>query len=278
LAVALTASDTSEINVPAEAVIPSGRETVWFTVSALSDGVVDGDQPVVVEAAANGYLGAQANLVVRDVDVPRLALTLADTNLVEGGLPAREPRVGRLPWGGIDRDDRVFESGQLTAPGSALILAGQRSAEFNLEAIDDAWLEARRVTPSAPLRQGSLGRGPVCVIDHDAPAWLSRSRVRPSARRDGRGHHATLTAILAAPSQSSSNSNRVIGPRLVPPPSRSLRAPLHRASRSRRRRHACGWRPKRSKSALSFSKTASGRRLGPPLVVPIDVTDNEAPA
>ncbi|HOY59061.1 MAG TPA: immunoglobulin domain-containing protein, partial [Verrucomicrobiota bacterium] len=280
LAVALTASDTSEINVPAEAVIPSGRETVWFTVSALSDGVVDGDQPVVVEAAANGYLGAQANLVVRDVDVPRLALTLADTNLVEGD--SLRATLALTPPMGRDLTVTIESSNpdQLTAPGSALILAGQRSAEFNLEAIDDAWLEATACYTLSAFAPGlSPVAATVCVIDHDAPA-LAFEVARPSVS-EADGPLATTATLTRDPRgaipiqfelESSDRSEILVPPAVtIPAGAAASSFPVSAVDDTL----VDGAQTVQIRAFLL--ETASGRRLGPPLVVPIDVTDNEAP-
>ncbi|HOB97203.1 MAG TPA: CARDB domain-containing protein [Verrucomicrobiota bacterium] len=281
LAVTLTASDTSEVNVASEAMIPSGLETVSFTLAALPDGLVDGDQSVVIEATAAGYAGAQANLVVQDVDVPLLALTLMQTNLVEGNL--LHATLSLAPATSRDLTVTLESSApdQLTVPSSAVIPAGETSVAFDLVAIDDAWLEATMCYSVNVFGPGlDSVAATVCVIDNDVPALTLRLDRAVVSEADGPlAATATLTRDFAGaiPIQfelESSDRSEILVPAAaaIPAGASSSTFPVSAVDDTL----VDGAQTVELRAFLL--ETASGKRLGPPLVVPIEVTDNEAPS
>ena len=75
LTVSLLSSDTTELTVPATAVIPDGAAFVDVPVSGVSDGGIDGAANVTVSASAIGYGGGSAVVTVTDGDLPDLAVT-----------------------------------------------------------------------------------------------------------------------------------------------------------------------------------------------------------
>jgi endonuclease I len=58
----------TEISIPSTVTLSSGTTSATFPVSALTDGVFDGDKAVTVFAAASGYDTGAAVVTVRDVD------------------------------------------------------------------------------------------------------------------------------------------------------------------------------------------------------------------
>ena len=72
LVVTLGTSDGGEASAPATVTIEAGQASAQFTVTGVPDGVVDGDQPVTVEASAPGFAAATAAITVTDVDVPAI--------------------------------------------------------------------------------------------------------------------------------------------------------------------------------------------------------------
>jgi hypothetical protein len=69
--VALANADTSELSLPASVVIPAGStSSSFFTVSAVDDGIVDGDQVVAVTASATGYASVTRLVQVVDTTPP----------------------------------------------------------------------------------------------------------------------------------------------------------------------------------------------------------------
>lgn len=68
LTVALNSSDTSEATTPANFVIPAGKTSEQFAISAVDDAVSDGTQTVSITASAAGYASDSATLDVTDND------------------------------------------------------------------------------------------------------------------------------------------------------------------------------------------------------------------
>lgn len=75
LEVTLTSSDVGEASVPASVTIPSGSSAVSFAVTAVDDGTDDGNQPVLIDAAAPDFAQAQLAVTVTDLLLPDLAAT-----------------------------------------------------------------------------------------------------------------------------------------------------------------------------------------------------------
>jgi hypothetical protein len=75
LTVTLNASLTTELQVPATVSIPAGAEEVSFNVSALNDGLTDGNKTVRITATATAYSPAQQQVMVTDHVRPDLVVT-----------------------------------------------------------------------------------------------------------------------------------------------------------------------------------------------------------
>jgi len=74
LLVTLTSSDVTEATVPASVTIPAGSDRVVFPVNSSTDGITDGNQSVLLNASAPGFVGGVATLVVSDADRPDLVV------------------------------------------------------------------------------------------------------------------------------------------------------------------------------------------------------------
>ena len=77
--VTLFSSDQTEVSLPAAITIPVGQsESDPFILSMLHDGIVDGDQDLLVTASATGYISEPASLTVQDVDTAGVKLLLPE--------------------------------------------------------------------------------------------------------------------------------------------------------------------------------------------------------
>ena len=92
--VTLANGDTSELSLPASVVIPAGSTvSSFFAVSAVDDGIVDGDQVVAVTASAAGYTSGTRLVQVVDTTPPNtppvandLSATLDEDTSVNGAV------------------------------------------------------------------------------------------------------------------------------------------------------------------------------------------------
>ena len=175
IAVALVSSDTTELEVPAEVVIPAGSATAGFTVTALHDGIMDGDQTVTVVASAEGYSSASVSLVVEDRDTPRSIELRADTDVIDEGdellviarlsAPAGMPRELRLST----------TSGVLSVPPSLEARADGVEIPFVVEAVVDGIFRPDRiVTVIAEIDGYSVGTLDLLVRNTDPRGRITR--------------------------------------------------------------------------------------------------------
>lgn len=110
LPVTLTASDLSELRVPATVTIPTGADSVSFTVQIVNDGDLDGPQAVSLTATATNWAAASTMLTVNDDDQEN-SRTIGGP--IAGVLPAADFLVtGDLTVAGADT--------LTVAPGSTL--------------------------------------------------------------------------------------------------------------------------------------------------------------
>jgi len=198
LVATLTSSDPLELSVPATVTIPAGRASVSFDVGVLTDGVVDGDKAVAIEAQALDMVVAVAGLVVEDVDVPALALDLVLNEVTEG-----------QTWTATVTRDTVTADpltvlfgasvlGVLALPDEAVIPAGEAAVTFELAAVDDNLVKlTRSVTVEARSPGFTSGADRLDVLDNDAPTLgLILDRTTMS---EGAGQAAVLATVTRGP-------------------------------------------------------------------------------
>ncbi|MCC5840340.1 MAG: choice-of-anchor J domain-containing protein [Opitutales bacterium] len=137
--VLLTSGDATEIAVPASVTVPAGSAVASFSVQALTDGIVDGDQVVTVIAAAEGYATATATLVVEDADRPRfLELIPATASLDEGQQMVVRVRLSEPP--GVGRNLTLTASDpRLLLPNTVPVQAEDTEVTFFVTAMDDGF-------------------------------------------------------------------------------------------------------------------------------------------
>ncbi len=72
--VQLTASDNSQIGLPAAVIIPANQRSISFTRSLLADKILDGTQTTQIRAESMGYIAATTAVVVEDRETIEVAL------------------------------------------------------------------------------------------------------------------------------------------------------------------------------------------------------------
>ncbi len=64
LTVVVTSSDTTEATVPASVTIPRTKVRFTFTITAVDDSLLDGNQTVTINVSAVGYAAASKPLIL----------------------------------------------------------------------------------------------------------------------------------------------------------------------------------------------------------------------
>ena len=145
LIVDLSSSDVSEATIPATVTILAGQESANFSLDAVDDLVVDGDQSVIITARpsdANSFpvsqeQSAAVELKVTDDDVAALSVSVDRDMLVEGGSAiATVTRNSSLDQG-LDVNLTSSDTSEASIPGSVTLAAGQSSATFVVTGVND---------------------------------------------------------------------------------------------------------------------------------------------
>lgn len=157
LTISLNSSDTTEIRVPAQIVIPSGQQSASFVLEVMDDTLLDGAQTVALTATANGYLSTPSLLTVLDAET--LAIDLDTSSIAENGGTILAI-VSRS-----NKDDlsaplvvtlSSSDTNEVSVPGTVIIPANQSQTSFSLTAVDDLLLDG---TKSVSISASGLGYG-----------------------------------------------------------------------------------------------------------------------
>ncbi len=93
LTVVVTSSDTTEATVPASVTIPANQSSVTFTITAVDDSLLDGNQTVTINVSAVGYAAASKPLIVDDYELLDLTVTASSINEKGGVTSGRVTRT-----------------------------------------------------------------------------------------------------------------------------------------------------------------------------------------
>lgn len=200
LAVTLTTSDATEATVPAQVTIPAGATSVEFTITAPVEEIIDGSQAVTISASADGFVAANARLIVTDVIPARLSLTINPDVIQEsGGATAATATISRTVGFDTDLTVTITNSNprRVTAPGSVIIPAGSSSATFTVRAINDRTASGTQgATFTASAANFASAAATVSVRDDDV-AGIAVTPTR-GLRTTEEGGTATFTIRLTS--------------------------------------------------------------------------------
>ncbi len=140
LVVDLSSSDTSEANVPASITIPADQASVSLSLDAVDDALLDGDQAVLITASADGFFQGTASLDILDHETLELHIE-AHTISESDGVGATTGTVTRSNIDDLSEPLTVALSSSDTTEAvvvaTVVILAGEESAVFDVDAIND---------------------------------------------------------------------------------------------------------------------------------------------
>jgi len=155
LLVTLTSSNPSKVSVPDRMRIPAGQTSASFDLTVLDDTLVDGPQAVRVTAFALGYVPAGATMEIDDNESATLSIEVPPiVTESDGWLPLRgQVRLSAPP----DRDITVYlgseDTTEVIVPATVVIMAGQTSAPFSIQVLDDWEVDGTQevvITASVP--------------------------------------------------------------------------------------------------------------------------------
>ncbi|MEN1678963.1 MAG: CARDB domain-containing protein [Planctomycetota bacterium] len=194
LVVELTSSDAGLLTVPATVTIPAGEFAATFLIEAADDGLVNGERPVTVTAqtrTVNGGAVAEgassAATAVLDNDGPTLTLTTASDVAPEGGGTTAVVTRNTDTSAPLEVSITVSDDGELLAPLTVTIPAGQASsAPFAIAGLEDDISDGDQpVTITASSVGFNSGVASVVVTDLDRPDLVFTSLTAPAGGLTG---------------------------------------------------------------------------------------------
>ncbi len=165
-----TAAPEGNAILPPQVDIPANSLGAIFPIGVLNNAAIDGSRDVAIVAYLVDSSGANtvaqsapATLTIHDDDGPALALEVDRTLLVEGANPAATATVTRSPvtGGAVFVTLASSDTGQMTAPVSVTIPAGQASISFPLQAVADGTTDGNQ---PATLTASASGFSPASKI------------------------------------------------------------------------------------------------------------------
>jgi exo-beta-1,3-glucanase (GH17 family) len=171
LVVTIGNSDATEVNAPATVTIPAGQASATFPLDAADDAILDGSQVVTITVSAAGFAGDGDTVEVTDHET--LTLVIAPRSIAENAGPAAATTTVTRSTTDDLSSALVVTIGnsdltELSVPATVTIPAGQASATFSIDAVDDARLDGPQSVTIAASAAGFVADSAALeVTDHE---------------------------------------------------------------------------------------------------------------
>ncbi len=171
VAVGLSSSDTTEIQVPATMTIPAGQTSAVFTATVVDDNQIDGSQNATVTAHVQNWTDGSASITVLDNENTNLTVVLP-AQISEGA--GVLTNAGQVVLSGTLTNNLTVslvssDPTRLIVPATATVLAGQTNGFFNLTPVDNSVPDgSHTVTVIATAFGFRNGTNSVTILDDDA--------------------------------------------------------------------------------------------------------------
>ena len=181
ITVTLTSSSPSQFSPPTLVTIPGAASSASFAVLAVDDAKAEAPASFSLSAAAPGFNGGSASVIVLDNDVPTLTVSLSTHSVSEGAGPqAASMTVTRNPAGPgpLNIEPFVGDSALVYLPLQITIPPGQSSRSFPVGVVNDSLVNGTRAVALSAyaLAAGSgerlstaLAPDVLTVTDDDGP-------------------------------------------------------------------------------------------------------------
>jgi hypothetical protein len=168
----LASSNTTEVTVPATVTVLAGQNSATFDVTVINDAAQDGTRAAVISAVSSGYTSAGGVVAVLDDDGTAVITLAAPASAAEGtGTVQGTVSLSFTPSVAVTVGLSSSDTTAVTVPGGVVIPAGQASATFGIQIVNEA-----RIIHFDGFRAKNFGHQ---FIDHegvfcgdDVVAWL----------------------------------------------------------------------------------------------------------
>ena len=192
VAVTLTSSDTTAVQVPATVTILAGQTTANFTITVVDDTRIDGTQTATITAHVANWTDGTASIGVLDNESTVLVVSLP-ASVNEGGTGTGTVSISGAYPTTLTVALVSNNTPRLTVPVTVVIPAGSTSATFTLTAPNNALTDGTAsVTVTASASGFTNGSGVTSVLDNDVHHYTVAAITSPQIR--GAPFSVTLTA------------------------------------------------------------------------------------
>ncbi len=170
LTVQLVNGDPSEVALPTSITIPANSSSVTVRIDAIDDQLLDGTQSVLLTPEANGYHELPATLDVTDAE--SLTVTINAGQISEDDGPSAT--TATVSRSNTDNSLALIvaingsDTSEATAAATVTIPAGESSATFDIDAVDDTILDgSQSVTFRGEAEGYQSVSDSLVVLDHE---------------------------------------------------------------------------------------------------------------
>ena len=194
LVVVITNSDPARLAITNTVTIPAGANSATFSVQAIHDNLVLGNEFVVFNVTNDSYQGDSWGLNVLEIDVPQLTLAFGAPSVTEGlTVPctvSRDYETG----GELVVVLNAADPTQLLPPASVTIPSNQLSYTFAVLAVDNNVPEPTRTSYLIASAAGfQTTNASVAILDNDTPTVTLTLAAHSVS--EGAGPQATIATV-----------------------------------------------------------------------------------
>mgnify|MGYP002858231704 CR=1 FL=1 len=173
LTITLVSSSAARLTVPATVTVPAGQSSVGFTLTAPNNGILDGNENVLITATLAGSPAGTGTVQVLDNEARTISISLNLSSLSEGAAPYVV--AGTVSVTGTVTSPLMISFGssdttELTTQTSVTIPAGASSSNyFTLTPVNDNLYDgSQTVTLTASAATFTNATRTITILDDDA--------------------------------------------------------------------------------------------------------------
>lgn len=181
----LVSSDTSEITVPANVIIPAGSTSATFAITPINDTVIDFTQTVTLTASMQGWTAGADTILVTDNEAATLSLSFTSSVTEYQGTLTATLSASAVVEAATPVTLASGDTTEATVPATATLPAGSSSVQFTITVTDDTDKDGSQtlaITASSP--GFTSGTRNLTIADNDVHNFLvsavSATRIRNS--------------------------------------------------------------------------------------------------
>ena len=165
--ISLTSSNPTRIGVPASVTIPANQTSATFQLTVVDDALLNGPENVTITARGPGFALRTGSSVMAILDNEAVTLALnAPSSAAEGTYFPVTLSMSGPAAGNIAVRVTSSDNSELFSPATVVIPAGQTSVVFNVQAVEDGFIDGNQTaTLTAQVQGWTDGTATISVLD-----------------------------------------------------------------------------------------------------------------